>query len=56
VSPRLSISDDGTQTFTCSIPKYFIDPATNEKKINPRWEDAEEGVLAENIRILKVFI
>ena len=50
------MSDDGTQTFTCKIPKYYINPLTNEKVINPRWESAENGVLAENVRILKVFV
>ena len=50
------MSDDGTQTFTCKIPKYYINPLTNEKVINPRWETVENGILAENVRILKVFV
>lgn len=56
VSPELRISDDGTQTFSCKIPKYYIDQKTNQKIINPRWSDAEKGILAQNTRILKVFV
>ena len=54
--PFLEISTDGTQKFTCSIPKYYIDPVTNQRMLNPRWEDSENGILAENTRILKIFI
>lgn len=54
--PKITLSDDGTQTLTCSIPRFYIDPKTNKKEINPRWEDINNGVLAENTRILKVFI
>ena len=54
--PILEISTDGTQKFTCSIPKYYIDKATNQKLPNPRWEDTENGILAENTRVLKVFV
>ena len=52
----MSLSTDGTQEFTCSIPRYYISPETNEKIINPRWEDIKKGVLAENTRVLKVFV
>jgi len=54
--PKVSISEDGTQEFTCSIPRYYINPKTNEQRINPRWEDVSNGVLAENTRVLKVFV
>ena len=56
IEPILEISTDGTQKFTCSIPKYYIDKTTNQKLPNPRWQDAENGILAENTRVLKVFI
>ena len=56
MSPKISISDDGTQTFTCSVPHFYIDEETNEKLENPRWRDTENGILAENIRVLKVFV
>lgn len=56
IEPELLLSKDGTSSFTCSVPKYFISSSTNEKILNPRWEDAENGVLAENTRILKVFV
>ena len=56
MSPKINISDDGTQTFTCSIPRFYIDEETNEKRDNPRWRDTENGILAENTRILKVFV
>lgn len=56
MEPKLEISDDGSQSFTCSIPKFYIDKATNSKIENPRWLDIKNGVLAENTRILKVFI
>lgn len=56
IEPILEISTDGTQKFTCSIPKYYIDKTTNQKLPNPRWQDSENGVLAENTRVLKVFI
>ena len=56
IEPRLTIRDDGTQTFTCRVPKFYIDPKTNDRITNPRWQDAEADVLAENIRVLKVFI
>lgn len=52
----MTISKDGTQEFACSIPRFYINPKTNEKLINPRWEDIINGVLAENTRILKVFV
>ena len=52
----MSLSKDGTQKFTCSIPRFYINPKTNEKIINPRWEDINNGVLAENTRVLKVFV
>lgn len=48
--------DDGTQTFTCKIPKFYIDPKTNQKVINPRWENEASVILAENTHVLKVFI
>ena len=38
------------------IPKYYINEETNQRIINPRWQDAENNILAENTRILKVFI
>ena len=50
------MSDDGTQTFSCRIPKFYINPHTNFKELNPRWGATEDGTLAENIRILKVFV
>ena len=56
IEPEITISDDGTQTFICSIPKFYIDPETNLKIENPRWADVNNGVLAENTRILKVFL
>ena len=56
VSPKLSIQDDGTQTLTFSIPHYYIDQETNLRVENPRWRDAENGILAENTRVIKVFI
>lgn len=56
VSPSLEISDDGSQTFTCSIPKFYINPETNLKVENPRWTDINKGILAENTRVLKVFL
>ena len=54
--PIIDISDDGSQSFTCSIPKFYIDPKTNLKVENPRWLDINNGILAENTRIVKVFI
>lgn len=56
VSPKLSIQDDGTQTLTFSIPHYYIDQETNLRVENPRWRDTENGILAENTRVIKVFI
>ena len=29
IEPQIVVSKDGTQSFTCSIPKYYIDPVTN---------------------------
>ena len=52
----MSLKGDGTQSFTCSVPKYYINPETNQKITNPRWEDINNGVLAENTRVLKVFL
>ena len=54
--PLIEIKDDGSQSFACSIPKFYIDPKTNLKIENPRWNDINVGVLAENTRILKVFL
>lgn len=56
INPTMEISDDGSQSFTCSIPKFYIDPETNLKVENPRWTDINKGILAENTRILKVFL
>lgn len=52
----MEIKDDGTQTLTLKIPKYFISETPNERITNPRWKDIETGVLAENTRVLKVSI
>ena len=38
------------------IPKYYINEETNQRIINPRWQDTENNILAENTRILKVFV
>ena len=54
--PELTVEQDGTQTFSCQIPKFYIDPLTNSKIINPRWGDVINGVLAEDTRVLKVFV
>lgn len=54
--PVIDISDDGSQSFACSIPRYYIDPKTNSKIENPRWTDINNGILAENTRVLKVFL
>lgn len=52
----MEIKDDGTQTLTLKIPKYFISEVPNERITNPRWKDIETGILAENTRVLKVSI
>lgn len=52
----MTIEKNGTQTFSCKIPKYYLTHNHNEKAINPRWQDIENGVLAENTRVLKVSI
>lgn len=52
----MEIKDDGTQTLTFKIPKYFLSEVPNERITNPRWKDTENGVLAENTRVLKVTI
>lgn len=52
----MEIKDDGTQTLTFKIPKYFIGEVPNTRITNPRWKDVETGVLAENTRVLKVFV
>ena len=56
VEPRLEIKADGTQTFTCKIPKFYLSEEPNTRVINPRWKDAENGILAENTRVLKVYV
>lgn len=56
VDPVLEIKDDGTQTFNCKIPKFYLSESPNTKIINPRWQDVENGILAVNTRILKVTI
>lgn len=52
----MEIKDDGTQTFTCKVPKFYLSEEPNKRVINPRWQDAENGILAENTRVLKVTI
>lgn len=52
----MEIKDDGTQTFSCKVPKYYLSLEPNERVLNPRWQDAENGILAENTRVLKVTI
>lgn len=56
VEPYMEIKDDGTQTFSCKIPKFYLDEIHNTKVINPRWKDVQYGVLAENTRVLKIYI
>lgn len=56
VEPQLSISDDGSQSLEFSIPYYYVDKASNQRIENPRWKDAESGILAENTRVLKVYV
>ena len=56
IEPEVNLSKDGTSTFKCSIPKYYIDPKTNNRVLNPRWEDVISGVLVENVRILKAYM
>jgi len=56
LEPKITISEDGSQSFTCSIPKFYINPETNFREENPRWTDANNGILAENTRILKAFV
>ena len=46
VEPVIDIKDDGSQSFTCLIPKFYINPETNLKTENPRWSDIKSGVLA----------
>jgi hypothetical protein len=52
----MEIKEDGTQTFTCKIPKFYLSEEPNEKIINPRWQDTENGILAENTRVLKISV
>ena len=52
----MEIKDDGTQTFTCKIPKFYLSEEPNSRIINPRWKDIENGILAENTRVLKISI
>lgn len=52
----MSIEKNGTQSFTCKVPKYYLNENHNEKEINPRWQDIENGILAENTRVLKITI
>lgn len=56
VEPQMEIKDDGTQTFSCKVPKFYLDEVYNTKVINPRWQDFQNGILAENTRVLKVSI
>lgn len=56
VEPLMEIKDDGTQTFVCKIPKFYLDEIHNTKILNPRWQDVKNGILAENTRVLKVTI
>lgn len=56
IEPEVNLSKDGTSTFKCSIPKYYIDPKTNNRVLNPHWEDVISGVLVENVRILKAYM
>ena len=52
----MEIKEDGTQTFTCKIPKFYLSEEPNEMIINPRWQDTENGILAENTRVLKISV
>lgn len=56
IKPSLEIKDDGTQTFTCEIPKFIKSQVPNTQIINPRWEDIKKGIIAKNTRILKISI
>ena len=56
IEPNISIKKDGTQTFECRIPKFFLSEIPNQKIINPLWEDVEKGIIAENTCVIKVTI
>ena len=54
---KVSISGKtATQNSLAQSQDFISIPRTNEKLINPRWEDINNGVLAENTRVLKVFV
>lgn len=53
VSPQLSLSSDGTHELSFKIPKWYYDPKQGRIE-NPRWRDTENGIIAENTRVLKV--
>ena len=56
LEPKVKISRDGTQEFTCRIPKYIMNPETNSREINPRWKDVHNNIIAENTRVIKVTV
>lgn len=50
--PQMSLVDDGTQTFTFTIPMYIH--RNNEFKENPIWYNTRNGNLMVNLRKIKV--
>lgn len=53
-SPVLTISDDGTEKFTFSIPMYLF--KDNERYENPIWYTTRNGMIMQNLRKIKVII
>ena len=52
--PDLHVKDDGTLEFSCKIPMYIHECATNEMQENPIWYNTQNGNLIADMRKLKV--
>lgn len=49
-----NLKDDGTQTFTFSIPMYIFDGV--QRIVNPIWHTTKDGTIAESMRKIKLIL
>lgn len=54
--PKMTLSDDGTETFSCTIPMYLWvqDGDVMVRQANPIWYTVKDGILMVNMRKIKV--
>ena len=52
--PKITLKDDGENTFTFKVPMYIMNEETGQLEENPAWFTARNGNLIANLRKIKV--